>query len=225
MTEMLRKGNAIKLNRATVAVIGIGSVGGYVCEMLARAGVGSITVVDYDIVDRSHLGKQLVATYSTIGQSKVAVIKKRILDINPGCVVTEYNLKFKESSANLVLSGHVDYVIDTMDIITTKAFLARFCKDKGIPVISAIAPTIKCQIPFFDVIDISKSKEELAQTMVAKLKAVGVTKHEIVCNTRKITSCDGEVLANAVYYPVMCAGVITAYVVKKLFNSGIENKK
>ena len=119
-----------KIAASKVAVIGVGGVGGYVAEMIARCGVGDITLVDGDAVDISNLNRQIIALVSSVGRSKVDVAKERIADINPNIKVTAVAERISEENIEYILSGKYDYIIDAIDSVKDKVALIKFAKSK-----------------------------------------------------------------------------------------------
>ncbi len=122
-----------KLNNSSVIVFGVGGVGSYVVEALARAGVGNITVVDDDVVDVTNINRQLIALNSTVGKDKVQVVKERVLDINPNCNVNAIKEYFDENSS--IDLKKYDYIIDAIDSVKSKLYLAEFAVKNNIRVI------------------------------------------------------------------------------------------
>ena len=113
------------LKNKTVLIVGIGGVGGYVVESLARSGVGTIIIVDYDTVDITNINRQIIALTSTIGKKKVDVMEKRINDINPECKVVKYNLFFNQETKNTILDNKIDFIIDCCDSVESKKILIK----------------------------------------------------------------------------------------------------
>ena len=127
-----------KLKRSTVAVIGLGGVGAHAIEALARMGVGSLVVMDRDVVVKSNLNRLLYGTHETIGQKKSTLARERIDSINPECEVIDYDAIFDENSVEDVFSHPLDYVFDAIDSVKNKALLIRTAKERGVPVISSV---------------------------------------------------------------------------------------
>lgn len=148
----------LKLNRSRVAVFGVGGVGGFVVEALARSGVGAIDLIDADTVSESNINRQIVALKSTVGAFKTEVAKQRILDINPDCKVTTHNLFFLPENANLFNFNNYDYVVDAVDTVSAKIEIIVRAKDANVPVISAMGAGNKLDPTAFKVADISKTK-------------------------------------------------------------------
>lgn len=180
-TELLIGKQAIeKLKQAKVAVFGIGGVGSYVVEGLARAGVGSFILVDKDIVDKTNINRQIIATHKTIGLKKVEVAKQRILDINPDAVVETYSEFFMPNSPDL-FDKKTDYVIDCIDTITSKLELIVRAKNMNIPIISCMGTGNKLDPTKFEVTDISKTSVcPLAKVIRKELRNRGINTLKVV---------------------------------------------
>lgn len=164
-----------RLHRAHVAVFGVGGVGGYVCEALARSGVGALTVVDADTVSLSNINRQLVALHSTVGRLKVDVMRERILDINPDCRVTALaRFYLPENAADFPLDGY-DYVVDAIDTVGAKLDLAVRATRGGIPFLSAMGAGNKLDPCGFEITDLSKTAGcPLARVMRTELRRRGI---------------------------------------------------
>ncbi|MGL5725824.1 tRNA threonylcarbamoyladenosine dehydratase, partial [Cetobacterium sp.] len=159
-TELLiGKENLNKLNNSHVLVFGVGGVGGFVVESLVRAGVGELTVVDFDTVDITNLNRQVIATIDTVGQDKVEVIKRRALSINPDIKVNAYKEKFFKDKKDLFFSEDkkYDYIVDAIDLVTAKLDLITIAKELKIPIISSMGTGNKINPTMFEVADISKT--------------------------------------------------------------------
>lgn len=172
-----------KLARARVIVFGVGGVGGNLCEALARAGVGHITLVDRDTVSLSNINRQVVALHSTVGRPKVEVMAERIRDINPSCeVVTHETFYLPETADTFDLSAY-DYVADAVDTMSAKLELAVRCDRLGVPLIAAMGAGNKLYPERFVVTDLYKTTTDpLARIMRRELKARGVKKLRVVCS-------------------------------------------
>ena len=175
-----------KLKSARVAVFGVGGVGGYVAEALARAGVGSIELIDRDSVSESNINRQIVALYSTVGRDKVEVMRERILDINPDCKVTVHKAFYlPENAADFPLEDY-DYIADAIDTVTAKIELIVRAEKSGIPIISAMGAGNKLDPTAFRVADIYKTTVcPLAKVMRRELKARGIKKLKVVYSTEE----------------------------------------
>lgn len=167
-----------KLQNSSVCVFGCGGVGSYVVEALARSGVGRITIVDNDVVDRSNINRQLIALNSTVGMPKAQAAAERVADINPDCVVTPVELFF-DSEHTIPLN--FDYIADAIDSVPSKLFLIEEAVKRGVPVISAMGTGNKLNPSEFEVSDISKTSYcPLAKKMRCELRKRGINHLKVV---------------------------------------------
>ncbi len=166
-----------KLKGSCVAVLGIGGVGSFTVEALARSGVGKIIMIDKDTVDITNINRQLHALLTTIGRDKVELMQERISLINPECEVVALKMFYTEETYGQLFDHHIDYVVDAMDTITYKVHLAIECKRRGIPIIASMGAANKMDPTRFKLGDISKtSYDPIAKVMRRKLKDAGITK-------------------------------------------------
>lgn len=178
---LLGKAAMERLAGCRVAVFGIGGVGGYVCEALARSGVGALDLIDNDTVCQSNINRQIVATQKTVGRYKTEVMKERILDINPDAVVNTCNCFFLPENASDFPFEKYDYVVDAIDTVTAKIELVLQCQKLGVPIMSSMGAGNKLDPTLFRVADIYKtSMDPLAKVMRRELKARGVKKLKVV---------------------------------------------
>lgn len=165
------------LKNTTVAILGIGGVGSFAAEACARSGVGKIILVDKDNVDITNINRQLVAYTSTVGRSKSAVMKERILDINPQCEVHDLHMFYTEETYEDFFSHNVDYVIDASDTIIYKIHLMKECLTRGVKIISSMGAANKTDPTRFKIADISKTyTDPLAKVIRKKLRKEGIYK-------------------------------------------------
>ena len=175
------EGSIEKLNNAKVAVFGVGGVGGYLCEALARAGVGAIDIFDRDTVSVSNINRQIIALHSTVGEPKVEVMKRRILDINPDCRVTANNVFYLPENADDYDLSKYDYIADAVDTVSAKLEIVDRARAAGVKVISAMGAGNKTDPCAFEVADISKTEVcPLARVMRRELKARGINHLKVV---------------------------------------------
>lgn len=186
-SAMLLGEDGIKnLTAAKVAVFGVGGVGGYVCEALARAGVGELHLFDNDVVSLSNINRQIIALHSTVGKPKVEVMKERILDINPDCKVVAHQVFYLPENADAFPLGDFDYVADAIDTVSAKIELAVRCTATNVPLISAMGTGNKLDATRFTVTDISKTSGcPLARVMRRELKARGIGHLKVVYSTEE----------------------------------------
>lgn len=170
-----------KLRNARVAVFGVGGVGGYVVEALARSGIGTLDLIDNDKVCLTNLNRQIIATHSTIGKYKVEVAKERILDINPEAKVNIYKTFYMPDTADLFDFSQYDYVVDAIDTVTGKIQLVMQADAVHTPVISSMGAGNKMDPAAFKVADIYKTSVcPLAKVMRRELKNRGIRKLKVV---------------------------------------------
>lgn len=160
-TEMLIGSEAIeKLKKSKILVFGVGGVGGYIVEALARAGAGEIHICDNDIVSESNINRQIIATYDTIGQDKTDVMEKRILSVNPECIVKKFKcfyLPDDEKNTSQFDFSYYDYIADAVDTVAAKLDIIERAKKAGTPVISSMGTGNKLNPSMFEIADISKT--------------------------------------------------------------------
>ena len=186
-TEMLiGKDNMEKLSNARVAVFGIGGVGGYVVEALARSGVGTMDLIDDDKVSITNINRQIIAVSSTVGKYKVDVAKDRIMDINPQAKVNTYRTFYLPETAGQFDFGQYDYVVDAIDTVKGKLELVEQAKKSNTPIISSMGAGHKMDPTAFQVEDISKTSVcPLAKVMRRELKKRGIEHLKVVYSTEK----------------------------------------
>lgn len=194
-SEMLLGKEAInKLKNSKVIVFGIGGVGSYITEALARGGVGSITLVDSDAVSVSNINRQLIATASSVGYDKVLAAKERILEINPSCKVTAVKEFVTKENADKFITTDYDYIADAIDTVSAKIALIEKADEKGIPIISCMGTGNKLDPTKFEVSDIYKTSVcPLARVMRYELRKRGIKKLKVVYSKEepiKIECCE-----------------------------------
>lgn len=178
---LLGKDGVKTLNNSKVIVFGVGGVGSYVVEALARSGVGQIGVVDKDVVDITNINRQIIATHSTIGQSKVDVIKSRILDIYPLCKVRCYHLFYNEETVDKINLSEYDYIVDAIDTVTSKLLLIKKAYNNGVKIISSMGTGNKLNPIMLEVSTIDKTSVcPLARVMRKELKNIGINNLKVV---------------------------------------------
>ena len=179
--RLLGKEAMERLADCRVAVFGVGGVGGYAVEALARSGVGAIDLIDHDRVSLSNLNRQIIALHSTVGRYKVEVAAERIRDISPVCTVRTYQTFFLPETAHLFDFRQYDYVIDAIDTVTGKLALVAEANRVGVPIISSMGAGNKLDPTRFRVSDISRTEvDPLARVMRVKLRKAGIRHLKVV---------------------------------------------
>lgn len=170
-----------KINKSKIAVFGVGGVGGFTCEALARAGVGQIDIFDKDTVSLSNINRQIIALHSTVGKPKVEIMRERILDINPECHVNAYEVFYLPDNADEYDLSKYDYIVDAVDTVSAKLEIICRADKLGVPVISAMGAGNKTDPTAFEVADINKTSVcPLARVMRRELKKRGIVKLKVV---------------------------------------------
>ena len=206
---MLGEAAVDKLRSAHVAVFGVGGVGGFCVEALARAGIGKITLIDADRVAVSNINRQIIATNATVGQYKTEAMKTRIADINPGCEVITYELFYSEENP-IPLDG-VDYVADCIDSVRSKLYLITEAKGKDIPIISSMGAGNKLDPTRFTVSDISKTHTDpLAKVIRTELRKKGINHLKVVFSDEMPINPSGERTPGSISFVPSVVGLIMA---------------
>ena len=192
-TAMLLGETAVeKLTKSRVAIFGIGGVGGYTLEALARAGVGQLDLIDSDTVSRSNINRQILATQSTVGLPKVEAGKRRVLDINPDCTVRTWEIFYTPETADQFDFTQYDYIVDAIDTVTGKLQLVKAAQEAGTPIISCMGTGNKLDASAFEVSDISKTSMcPLARIMRKELGKRGIKHLKVVYSREEALSPTG----------------------------------
>ena len=182
-----------KLNNATVAVFGLGGVGGYVVEALARSGVGGLVLVDHDTISVTNINRQILAVHSTVGQSKAEAAKNRVLDINPDIKVTVRECFFGPDTADSFDFSKYDYVVDAIDTVTGKLALVQAAQAAGVPILCSMGTGNKLDPTKFQVADITKTSVcPLARIMRKESAKRGIKHLKVLFSTEDPLSPDPE---------------------------------
>lgn len=173
--------NIDRLSQSRVAVFGVGGVGGFVCEALARSGVGKLVLIDGDTVAKSNINRQIIALQSTVGNHKAEVMKNRILDINPNAEVEALNIFLNSDTVSTIDFTQFDYIVDAVDDIKAKVLLAKLADENKIPIIAAMGAGNKTDPTKFEVSDIFKTSVcPLARIIRHELKKAGIKNLKVV---------------------------------------------
>lgn len=202
--ELLFGKEALELFRkSTVAVLGIGGVGSFTAESLARTGIGRIILLDKDCVDITNINRQIHATLETVGQPKVEAMKERIATINPDCEVVTLKMFFQEDTSEQFFSYPLDYVADAMDTVSAKLHLITTCRERNIPFISSMGAANKVDPTQFKVADLfDTSYDPIAKILRRELRKKGIKKGvPVVYSTESPLKIHQEVLGEVVQDP------------------------
>lgn len=225
--SLIGEENFYSLQRAKVAVIGLGGVGSYVAEALVRAGVGQLFLCDNDVIARHNINRQLFALHSTIGKYKADVAAERLKDINPNIVITAKKIRFdKDNLSEFDFSGY-DYVVDCIDLVTHKLLLIQLAKDIGVPIICSMGTGNKldCKFEVADIFDTkicplsAVMRKELRRRNITNVKVVyseEVAKKPLVSNNDEIRR---QTPSSISYVPALAGLLIASEVIKDIIGN------
>ena len=229
-TEMLIGNDGMeKLNDAKVVVFGLGGVGSFVCEGLARSGIGNFILVDYDKIDESNINRQLIATVKTIGRYKVDLMKERILEINPDANVEVHKEFYMADSKTDIITPDLSYAVDCVDTIMAKIAIVCSCDALDVPVISSMGTGNKLDPTMFEVADIYETsvcplarimKKDFRKRNIEKLKVVYSKEQPINTNDCAINQKDSKykVKGSISFVPSVAGLIIAGEVIKDIIN-------
>lgn len=205
-----------KLSKAKVLVLGIGGVGGYTVEALARAGVGKIDIVDKDIIDETNINRQIIATRKTLGLAKVDAMKARILDINDDIEVESFKIFYPDEKCVNFNFKKYDYIVDAVDTVTAKLDIIVNAKNQGVPVISCMGTGNKLNPTEFQVADIYKTYGcPLSKIMRKELKARNIKDVKVVFSPETPKN-KGKIIGSISFVPSVAGLIIAGEVIKDL---------
>lgn len=212
--NLIGKENIQKLLNKKVLIFGIGGVGSYVAEALARAGVGHLTIVDGDKVSITNINRQLIALHSNIGLPKVKVAKERLVDISPSIDVNAKEIFYSNENCDEINFENYDYIIDAIDMVSSKILIIEKAKEKNIPIISSMGTGNKLHPEKFEITDISKTSVcPLAKVMRKELKNRNIKKVKVLYSKEEpITSnnLDDKRTPASISFVPSCAGLMIA---------------
>ena len=214
---LIGKENLEKLRNSHILVIGVGGVGSFCVEALVRCGVGNITIVDYAKVEESDFNRQLPGLISNLNKEKVQVVKNRLLDINKDLNIKAINCVFNEESSSEIFSENYDYVVDAIDMVSSKIHLIELCINKNIPIISSMGMGNKLDPTKIEINDISQTHTcPLAKVIRKELRDRGIEHLKVVFSTekplevREKISNGHRILPGSISFMSSCGGLIIA---------------
>ncbi len=220
---LIGKQNLEKLKNARIAVFGVGGVGGFAVECLVRSGVENITVIDADVVEKSNINRQIIATEETVGLDKVEVISKRCNSINKNAKITAIKTFYLPENADKIDLSKFDYIIDAIDTVISKVELIKRAKDLGVKIISSMGTGKKLEPLLLKVSDISKTKVcPLAKIVRKKLRDLGIESgvKVVYSEEESIKNCDQtekeKTIPSMIFVPSVAGIVLASEVVKDI---------
>jgi len=207
-----------KLQDSTVLVLGLGGVGGHCCEALARSGVGTLIIVDRDIVDETNINRQILALHSTVGQVKTDIMNQRILDINPECNVIPYHTFYNHDTKEEILSNNMDFICDCIDTITFKIDIIKEAITRDIPIISSMGAGNKIYPELLEIEYLHKtSYDPIAKVIRTKLRKEQIdAKIPVVYSKEEPIETNTTVIGSTSFTPSVAGLLMAGYVVRKL---------
>ena len=217
-TTLIGENATAKLCSSSVMVFGVGGVGGYVVEALARCGIGRLVLVDFDVISESNINRQIIADVTTVGKKKTSVMAERVLRINPNCNVIERDLFVTaENASDIILSENVDYVIDAIDNVSAKLGIIQYCKGAGIPVISSMGTGNKLDVSRFKICDIKKTSVcPLARVIRQELKKRNINRVDVLFSDEQPRVSRSRIPSSISFVPSSAGLMIAGYVVRQL---------
>lgn len=206
----------LSLTHKSVLILGCGGVGGYVCEALARSGVGTLILVDYDIIDETNINRQIIALESTIGRKKVDVLEERIKDINRDCRIIKIDQFIDSHNIEVLFENSVDYFVDACDTVSTKKEIIRLCLEKNIPFISSMGTGNKLDPSQLEIVDIRKTQNDpLARILRKYVKDEKISQKVMVLSSRELPIKTGERTPGSSSFVPSSAGLLIAsYIIR-----------
>lgn len=206
-----------KLNNSSVIVFGVGGVGGAVLEALVRGGVGTVGVVDKDVIDITNLNRQIIATDENIGEKKIDAAQKRALSINPEINVKKYDLFYLPETADQIDLEEYDFIVDAVDNVTAKLELIERADKLGVPIISSMGTGNKLHPEMFEITDISKTSVcPLARVIRRELKNRGIKNLTVVYSKEEPVKTDSSVPGSTSFTPPVAGYLMASYIIRKL---------
>ena len=219
--ELLVGDNLEKIQNLSVLILGVGGVGGYAAESLARCGVKNITLVDYDTIDITNINRQIIALHSNIGEKKVEVLKNRIIDINPNCNVKILDIFYTQENKDVIFFDHLDYIFDCCDTILSKELVIREAVKRNIKIISSMGAGYKLDPRLIKISKLKKTDyDKLAKILRYKLKDRKECMEIPVVYSTEVVDKTSDVIASNSYIPSMFGLYMTSFLVRDI----LENK-
>lgn len=205
------------IKKSSVIVFGLGGVGSAAAEALARAGVGTIGIVDKDVVDVTNINRQLIATDKTVGQKKTDAVEERLLTINPELTIHQYNLFYLPETADSIDLSQYDFILDCIDNVTAKIELTVRAKAMGVKIISSMGTGNKLHPEMLELADISKTSVcPLARVMRRELKKRGIYKLPVVYSKEEPVKTDSSVPGSMSFTPPVAGYLMSSYVINTI---------
>ena len=205
------------IKNSSVIVFGLGGVGSATAEALARAGVGTIGIVDKDVVDITNINRQLIATDKTVGLKKTNAVEERLLTINPEIIIHKYDLFYLPETADSIDLSQYDFILDCIDNVTAKIELTVRAKEMGVNIISSMGTGNKLHPEMLEIADISKTSVcPLARVMRRELKKRGVNKLPVIYSKEEPVKTDSSVPGSVSFTPPVAGYLMSSFVINSI---------
>ena len=216
---LIGEDNVESLADKCVLVIGLGGVGGYCVESLVRSGIGHLVIVDGDVVDETNLNRQIIATSSVIGKSKVDLFNSRIKDINPDCIVTQINKFIDKDNIDELFCYDINYLVDACDSLDTKFLIIKNCLEKNIPFISSMGTGNRMDPSKFSITTLDKTMNDpVAKILRKRVREEHIKeKINVLCSSEVPKKLGNKIGSNS-FVPPSAGLLITSYVINKFIN-------
>lgn len=219
-SKVIGEENFSLLSEKTVLILGVGGVGGYVCEALARSGIGKLILVDFDTIDETNINRQIIALESTIGMKKVDVLEKRIKDINSYCEVVTIDKFIDDKCLDDLFNYKIDYFVDACDTMVTKKAVIRECLKRKVPFISSMGTGNKLDPAKLEIVDIRKTvNDPLAKIIRKFVKDEKINSKIMVLSSSEVPIKTGDrTPGSTAFVPASAGLLIASYVIRKFIN-------
>jgi len=218
--QIIEEENFNKLKNTKILIVGIGGVGGYALESLARSGVVNIAIVDGDIIEETNLNRQIIALKSNIGISKVEAAKKRMHDINPNINLTAINEFIDQKNINKLFSNNYDYIIDACDTVTTKILLIKYAIERNIKIISCMGTGNRTDSTKITITRLDKTiNDPLAKIMRKLLKEHNLTtKIPVIWSSELPIKTNNRIPGSCITVPMSAGAALASYIINDIIN-------
>jgi tRNA A37 threonylcarbamoyladenosine dehydratase len=217
-----------KIKNSHICIFGLGGVGGYLTESLVRSGIGEITIIDFDVVDITNLNRQIIATNKTIGMLKVDATEERMLSINENLKINKYPEKITRENINIFFENkNYDYVVDVIDLVSSKISLIKYCKENDIPIISSMGAGNKLDPSLLEITCISKTfmcplakviRKELRNLKIEKLKVLYSKEIPIRPENLDNSRVKSKTVGSISFVPAVAGLLISGEIIKDIIN-------
>lgn len=223
----IKEENLEKIKNTSVLVIGLGGVGSYAVESLARSGIGTLIIVDNDVVDITNLNRQMMSLNSNIGQKKTDVWESRIKDINPNCKVIKIDKFITKDNIDILFKENIDYIVDACDTIETKKELIRQSIKRNIKIISSMGTGNKLDPTKLEIIDIRKtSYDPIAKILRKMIKDEKINKKiPVICSKEQSIKTNSKIISSNSFVPATSGLLITSYIINDIIDKELIYEK